>query len=456
MLQNLGRFLFALEGRVSRVPYCVTGVVLLVLKYAIDQSVAARFHEPWKIWSYFVPPSNLSVFGFGARQPNLHLELWAIAIPFFWIGIALTLRRLRDAGMRLGLVFLFFVPVANLFFFLYLCLVPSSDESQVLPDRQEVSRTSAVVTGTFLASAVGVLLVYFSANILARYAWGLFLGVPFVTGFLASWLLNAAGLQSRTKTVVVSAVVPVVIGMALLGFRAEGLVCLFMAIPLALPFSIAGGLAARYCLHTRPNPLRSGGMTACIACLPIFMLAENAADPHPPVWPVTTNIIIDAPASVVWNNVIAFPPLAPPKEWIFQTGIAYPTGAKIIGSGPGAVRHCQFSTGDFVEPITVWNPNHLLAFNVAAEPPSLKEIGFGPIYTPHVDQNYMRSQHGQFRLIAIDNRRTLLEGTTWYQDYFWPQVYWRAWSDEIVHRIHMRVLEHVKEESESQARESIQ
>jgi len=63
----------------------------------------------------------------------------------------------------------------------------------------------------------------------------------------------------------------------------------------------------------------------------------------------------------------------------------------------------------------------------------------------------MRSQHGQFRLIALDKNHTLLEGTTWYQDYFWPQPYWRTWSDAIVHRIHTRVLEHVKQQAEAEA-----
>lgn len=132
-------------------------------------------------------------------------------------------------------------------------------------------------------------------------------------------------------------------------------------------------------------------------------------------------------------------------------GIAYPIGASISGSGPGAIRRCRFSTGDFIEPITAWDEDHLLAFNVTSEPPSLREIGFGTIRTPHIERNYMRSQHGQFRLVALDENHTLLEGTTWYQDYFWPQPYWRTWSDAIVHRIHARVLEHVKQQAEAEA-----
>ena len=66
-----------------------------------------------------------------------------------------------------------------------------------------------------------------------------------------------------------------------------------------------------------------------------------------------------------------------------------------------------------------------------------------------------RSLQGQFRLVALDKDHTLLEGTTWYQNYFWPQMYWREWSDAIVHRIHMRVLEHVKAQAERQAIQTV-
>lgn len=133
---------------------------------------------------------------------------------------------------------------------------------------------------------------------------------------------------------------------------------------------------------------------------------------------------------------------------MFRAGIAYPTSAKIVGSGPGAVRYCRFSTGDFVEPITVWDENRLLAFDVSSQPQAMRELSLWRITPPHLGHNYMRSRRGQFRLVALGDHRTLLEGTTWYQNYFWPQAYWREWSDGIVHRIHMRVLQHVKQQAE--------
>lgn len=225
-----------------------------------------------------------------------------------------------------------------------------------------------------------------------------------------------------------------------------------MALPLALPFAIGGGLIARGMLERRYTLPSFQGMATCVAALPLLLLGEHAVNIQPPVRPVVTSVLINAPVHTVWRNVIAFSPLPPPQELLFRSGIAFPIGATISGSGVGAIRRCRFSTGDFVEPITTWDTDHLLAFRVTSQPPAMQEIGFGANHAPHVDLDYMRSQHGQFRLIALDSTHTLLEGTTWYQDYFWPQAYWRGWSDFIVHRIHTRVLEHVKGQAESQAR----
>jgi uncharacterized membrane protein YhaH (DUF805 family) len=453
MKQESWKWLFTWDGRVQRLPYFLVGTILAVLKYAIDFAVAAHFGERWRIWNYCFPSDNVSLFELGRRQPRLYAILWAIAIPFFWVGIALTLRRLRDAGYRAGWIFLFFVPVANLLLFLWLTFAPSSTkpiaEEIVANELRRIGKPRSAVFGVLIAVTVGFALAVLGSQVLGWYGWGLFLGVPFLTGFVASWFLNASTTYSRWNTIAVSAITPFLIGLALLGLGREGLICLLMAVPLALPFSIAGGLTARCILQRSSSIAAPPTFAACVAILPLMMLAERAARFEPAVNKVTTSITIDAPASVVWKNVVSFPPLAPPEEWLFRSGIAYPTSGRIVGSGRGAVRYCHFSTGDFVEPITVWDENRLLAFDVSAQPPAMQELSPWKITPPHLEHNYMRSRHGQFRLVALSDHQTLLEGTTWYQNYFWPQVYWREWSDEIVHQIHMRVLLHVKQQAES-------
>jgi hypothetical protein len=114
----------------------------------------------------------------------------------------------------------------------------------------------------------------------------------------------------------------------------------------------------------------------------------------------------------------------------------------------GAVRYCEFTTGPFVEPITVWDPPNRLAFNVIEQPEPMHEWSpYEEVYAPHLHDT-MLSQRGQFELIEKDGQ-TLLRGTTWYTLDLAPGSYWRLWSDFVVHRIHMRVLQHVKDLSET-------
>jgi hypothetical protein len=83
-------------------------------------------------------------------------------------------------------------------------------------------------------------------------------------------------------------------------------------------------------------------------------------------------------------------------------------------------------------------------------------IGFAPlnelspykqIHAPHL-HGYFISHGGQFLLTGLPGGRTRLEGTTWYRHTMWPATYWGWWSDYVIHRIHMRVLNHIREQAE--------
>jgi hypothetical protein len=180
-----------------------------------------------------------------------------------------------------------------------------------------------------------------------------------------------------------------------------------------------------------------------IVVLPLVSLVESRLH-HSPEFVVTTAVEINAPPEVVWRHVIDFPELPPPAEWYFRLGIACPQRAKIFGTGVGAVRHCEFTTGTFVEPITSWEPGRRLAFNVTSQPAPMFELTpYRHVHPPHL-HGYLRSNRGEFLLIELPNGHTRLEGRTWYEFDMFPQAYWTLWSDTLIHRIHVRVLKHVK------------
>ncbi len=108
-----------------------------------------------------------------------------------------------------------------------------------------------------------------------------------------------------------------------------------------------------------------------IVAIPLLSAAEHRVEPE--VDPVVTRVVINAPPEAVWEQVVAFPVLDAPTEWLFRLGIAYPINATIDGAGVGAVRHCNFNTGSFVEPITTWDAPHLLRFDVLEQPVPMRD-----------------------------------------------------------------------------------
>ena len=70
------------------------------------------------------------------------------------------------------------------------------------------------------------------------------------------------------------------------------------------------------------------------------------------------------------------------------------------------------------------------------------------VYPKHLD-NFLVSRKGQFLLEPLPGGRTRLEGTTWYTHNLWPAEYWQVWSDFMIHRIHERVLVHIKKLAET-------
>ncbi len=230
----------------------------------------------------------------------------------------------------------------------------------------------------------------------------------------------------------------------LLLFAMEGLICIAMVAPLAIALAWVGSLIG----YVIVNRMSQGGPTTLLillAAIPATAFIDKSIKPE--LTPVVTSIEINADLQTVWDNVVTFPELNKPTEFIFKTGIAYPINAKIEGSGVGAIRYCNFTTGSFVEPIMVWDQPNLLAFDVLEQPQPMREISFWDINAPHL-HDYFVSKRGQFKLTKLPNGNTLLEGTTWYYHNIKPAFYWRIWSNNIIHKIHERVLRHIKNNAE--------
>jgi len=450
-------------GTMDRGPYALVGLVGFALKHNLDRLIAAYvFHRPWTLFNYWVPVRDVArITALGGADTVFLATMVALALPFVWVGVALTTKRLRSANLPSAFVILFFVPFLNLLFFLFLCLIPARN-SGVTP-RETTGRKNTFFARAVPESALGsaALSILFTVpaglgmavvgeEVLRNYGWGLFVALPFTMGFAAALIYGVRQPRSLAGCMGVACLSTGLLGMGLLGLAVEGMFCLLMALPLALPLAAFGG-AFGYLVQRRrwfPN-----GAPAFLSALLIFVPGvqwiEHVAAPTPPVYVVRTTIDVQAPPEQVWKQVVSFSEIPPPTEWMFRAGIAYPIRAGIQGNGVGAERHCVFSTGAFLEPIEVWDEPRRLKFSVTSNPAPMEEwTPYSHVEPPHL-HGFLVSNGGQFLLIPLSNGGTRLEGTTWYRHSLWPAPYWRLWSDAIIHKIHMRVLRHIREEAEN-------
>ena len=451
------------DGTVSRRTYALVGFIGFAIHHNLDRLLASSLRFPWGIWNYWIPFENLTRPGKLLPQEQRLLYLLVLtALPFIWIGVAMTVKRLRDAGQPPWLTLLFFAPMVNLLFFAVLCVLPSR-RTEPLPARRSATvlgfwpdgRAGSAALGAAVAAFFGVLITWIDLRLLGDYGMTLFIAVPFVMGYLAMWV---HGQRFRRGLKDLFAVVSLTVALALTGIlaiAAEGVICLLMAAPLAWILALLGGAVAMV-MHNRstlPHPEPSTFAILLVA-LPVLLGAEHAARPPVPRFEVRTSMEIAAPPEVVWKHITSFPPLPPPSELPFRVGIAYPVEARLEGQGLTAYRECVFSTGSFQEPILAWKPARHFAFSIADEPLLMKETSpYGDIHVRHLDDHDLQPERGDVYLTPLPNGDTLLEGVGTYRNKMWPGFYWRIWADAIVHRIHRRVFAQVKALSEAEARE---
>ncbi|HEY0426903.1 MAG TPA: hypothetical protein VGC76_03760 [Pyrinomonadaceae bacterium] len=310
-----------------------------------------------------------------------------------------------------------------------------------------ISDTVRFWLAAFVAAFVSVGTAVLSVWAFQQYGWVLFVFSPVQMGILATLIYAPNNEQSFGRCFAVSMVSILMVAFVLLVIAFEGAICLVMAAPFALILNLFGvliGKAISYAIQE--IRVKNYVSLFLVLSIPFLLGFETSTKSKPILHKVVSTVEIEAPIEKVWETVVAFPQIEKQPEGILRLGFAYPVNAKIEGAGVGATRYCNFNTGAFVEPVTAWEKPNLLAFDVKSQPAPMIETSFySNLHAAHMD--FIKSERGQFRLYEKDGK-TVVEGTTFYTHDIAPDFYWQLFSDEIIHQIHMRVLNHIKEVSE--------
>jgi hypothetical protein len=416
----------ALRESLGRRQYVRAGLALMAVKYAVDATVIyAVTGIEWTPLDYLVP--LMSFVGAKVAQfPSwLNLALLVWTAPFVWVGVTLSVRRAHSAGISPWWVVAFFLPVLNYALMLTLVFVPdrarSAPGTRVVAGRQYLSPRMSFIAGAAAGAATGLAVVALGVMALRGYGLSLFVGTPFVIGAVAGFVTVRLHPHPIARSVSAGITSAVLLGLMLVSVALEGIVCILMAAPLAIPIVVLGAVIGHRL--GEPETASSLGVALLVLLLPAGSAIDVSLD-KPVERVVLSAVEIDAPPARVWAHVIAFDEIEASPAWYFRLGLAYPLRARIVGEGAGAVRYCEFTTGPFREPITAWEAPARLAFDVSAQPPPLEEWSpYSRVYAPH-QQDYFRTTRGEFRLIALPGGRTRLEGRTWYTLRIYPVAYW--------------------------------
>jgi hypothetical protein len=226
-------------GTVDRGTYALVGVLGFALKHNLDRLIATYvFCRPWGFFNYWVPVRDVVRITALSRQDALFLAtMLTFSLPFIWVGVTMTQKRLRSANLPSQLLLLFFVPVLNLLFFLFLCLAPerASATQHRAPHERTKSRLVQPLPESALGSAAVSLLItvplgvgtaLFGTLFLTHYGWGLFVALPFTMGFAASLIYGLRQPRGLTSCVGVACLSVTLFGLVLLAMAVEGMFCI--------------------------------------------------------------------------------------------------------------------------------------------------------------------------------------------------------------------------------------
>ena len=322
MLNLSGRELLSIpDPPFGRREYIRAGIVLMALKYTVD--AALIYWTTGLVWTpadYLLSLANISNSKGALFTLGLSMTLIVWTIPFVWIGVILSVRRAKDAGLPPWIVVAFFIPVLNYLLMAMLAAWPRAesvparvDERQVTAlDRTAVAR-KGLLAGITAGLVAGIVSVVLGALFIKSYGAVMFLLTPFIVGLVSAYASRRVNPWSPLPLKVVLYTLGVMAG-AFLVFALEGIGCVLMALPLAVPLAVLGGVVGHFMARHHRAP---GTLALLLIALPAGHGIDRVFDAVP-TREVVSAIEISAPPATVWKHVVSFEEIRTPPPWYLQ------------------------------------------------------------------------------------------------------------------------------------------
>jgi uncharacterized membrane protein YhaH (DUF805 family) len=439
--------LLSFEGKIRPAPYALWSIAaffsqhLLILVLLQSRPLSTN-------WQFYILPLRSLAALVRSSEATLILAL-AYGLLVAWVLAALAFRRAADANVSEWIAAAAIVPVVQIPAILFLCASPSRTLVRPPPlpgdfDSGKVQWVPAA-QGVIAGVALTLLSVAVGALVFGVYGYGMFVVSPFVIGAVAAYFANRKQDVGQPATTRIALGATLLGGVSLVATALEGVLCIVMASPLAIPVALVGGLLGRSIARAGRRPVRD--TLSGFALLPIVFATEYA---FPPMTTFETyqTIGVNAPPETVWNAIVKMDTINEPLALPFHLGVAYPLRGEVLGEGVGAKRRGEFSTGIAIERVTEWIRCQRLAFVVANDVPAMQEISPYPeVHAPHA-VGYFRTTLTSFDLARRPDGGTEIIERTFHQLKLDPAYYWLPMARWIVRENNARVLAHVQHQAE--------
>jgi hypothetical protein len=275
-------------------------------------------------------------------------------------------------------------------------------------------------------------------------------GAPLAACILAVLVFDPKGDRSTGSHAGLGFVVILAMLLGSMVFLHEGVICVFMALPIFMPIGVLGAVA------TGKLARRSAGRALCMGVLaiPFVALPLEPADRQPAfIGAVTTSVEVDAPPEEVWRRAVEIRHIRRDElGWTITQDVLRvpkPLDARLEGRGVGAVRHAYWRRAVyFREHIVEWDEGRRLGWTFEL-PVRTKDL----LLDDHLEigSEYLSLLSGSYTLVPLPSGRTRLVLQTRYRARTPFNSYAAAWGRLVLGDFHRNVLRVVKARSEAAA-----
>jgi hypothetical protein len=238
------------------------------------------------------------------------------------------------------------------------------------------------------------------------------------------------------------------VGITPLFFAWEAIICVVMALPIFLPLTSLGAVAAWLVCGRSSSQLSRQSPALLLVLLPYLTSPIEAQFTAPDsVHVVHNSVTIEAPPAAVWRQIVRVPAIGKEEQHfsvLHLIGLPRPVEATLSREGVGAVRHASFERGLlFVETVDEWQDQRAIGFSIVRDqgsvPPAPLEAIGGPLFD---------MLNGRYEIEPISDRRVILHLTSTHRLSTHFNWYAGLWTEPIMSELQQYILSIVKARSQ--------